>query len=86
MAREKGNLSACLRKMIHHVAPHKVELMMRVGASVDAFKYRFDLVRGEAETVLKQLERITEIAEKKGYKEILDIVNEEVEFGHDFNT
>ncbi|MBI4709299.1 MAG: hypothetical protein HY764_03810 [Candidatus Portnoybacteria bacterium] len=86
MAREKGDLINCLEALIHHIAPHKARLMVLGGYNTqEDIEYRFGLVRGEAELVLKQIERIREVAQNKGYKEILDIINEELEYGHDLN-
>jgi len=85
MAREKGNALSCLRKLIHHVYPRKALLMAAAGAlTYDIVEYRNSLVREEAEIALKQLERIREIAKDKGYQEIIDVIEEQVEFGHEF--
>lgn len=83
MAREKGDLLDCLTKLAHHVAPHKPRLMLGAGCSIDELQYRFNLIREEAEIAEKQVARMKQVAEEKGYKEILDIINEEVEYGHD---
>lgn len=83
MAKNKGNLLSCLTKLIHHVAPHKVALMFGVGCTEDDLSYRFNLIRTEAEIVKQQIIRIKEVAERKNYEEVLNIINEELEYGHD---
>lgn len=86
MAREKGKLLSCLSKLVHHVAPHKIRLMLGAGLSVEDLEYRFALVREEAEIAQNQILKMKDVATKKGYQEILDIIEEEVEYGHDFPT
>ena len=85
MAREKGGVIACLKKAAHHVSSHKVNLILGATSRniVGDLQYRFDLVEGEIQTAIAQLEKIKKAAEEKGYQDILGILREEVEFGHD---
>lgn len=83
MVREKGPLLYCLQKSAHHMGSGNVEAMM-VHGSPDTIMYRCGLVREEVETAIKQVLKIRAAAEKKGYQDILDILDEPVEFGHNF--
>ncbi|MDP3800023.1 MAG: hypothetical protein Q8Q90_01205 [bacterium] len=51
----------------------------------DAIKYRFDLMREKLQTDVDQIEKIRKLAEEKRLSEVTAILNEEVEFGHDFS-
>ena len=84
MARKKGDLTSCMRLSIHHLSEANLGLM-RLLATVDQYEYRMKLVRNELETALAQVEKIKKIAEKKDFQDVLVILNEEVEFGHDFD-
>lgn len=89
MAREKGGLISCLRKTMHHVSPSNVGLLklsIEEGDedAVECVVYRFALIRDELETAMNQLLRIKEVAEKKGLAEVMSIIEEEVEFGHEW--
>jgi hypothetical protein len=88
---DKGNLQDCLRKILHHLGDPNLEAI-KLSADRDllskeelteAFVGRCLLVRGEVEMVQKMLQRIAEVAERQDNKEVLDILNEQFEFGHD---
>jgi hypothetical protein len=83
MPKEKGPLLNCLEKTKHHVAPHKAGLLIAGGVSVEQLRGRFALIHGEVETAIQQIEKLQNIAVEKGYADILAILNEAVEFGHD---
>ncbi len=89
MARKTGDLIACLRETLHHVSHANTKAVafhiMRDGVeSQTLVTGRLDLIRDELQTAMTQLKRIKEVADKQGLSEILDILNEKVEFGHDF--
>lgn len=90
--REKGDVLSCLSKLIHHVSPNKTRLILYgvLGCDLpelrEVMEYRNSLVREEAEIAEKKLRKILTVAQEKGYQEIIDIINEEVEFGHNFDT
>ena len=89
MARNRGNLMRCVRLTLHHVSPanvRAVELQLKMDPTrvEELVTYRFELIRDELETAMRQLERIEKIARERGFMEITDVIDEEVEFGHDF--
>ena len=86
MARNKGELLHCINATLHHLCPVNIRNFFIMQKDVDAQVYRLELIRDEVETVKKQVEKIKKIAEEKRYQEILDILKEEVEFGHDSSS
>ncbi len=79
----KGDVLDCLRMTLHHIDDHKVGLMEAAGVlNASTLEYRFRIMREELEEVMARVERIKDIAEQKGIQEILDILTEEFEFGH----
>lgn len=74
--REKGNIFLLLLKAQHHV--RQPELMMM------APEYRCGLVAGELQTAIQQLEKIRRAAEAARCDEVIRILDEQVEFGHDW--
>ncbi|MFA6273066.1 MAG: hypothetical protein WC673_01045 [Candidatus Paceibacterota bacterium] len=69
---------------VHHVASHKVRLMLAAGAGQDDFEYRFQLVRDNINAALKQIQKIREVAMRENIQEILSLLDEEtIEAGHD---
>ena len=84
MAREKGTLLQCLTATEHHVLPHKVRLMFVTGeVNPEELKYRFGLVAGEIRNAMAQIKKVEKVAMEKGYADVLEILNEPIEFGHD---
>ncbi|MBI2466193.1 MAG: hypothetical protein HYV66_03155 [Candidatus Sungbacteria bacterium] len=89
MARETGDLISCLRKTRHHVSVGNAGLLVAVfrldvgGDPEEVVKGRFELIRDELDTALRQVERIKQVAAENGFAEITAIVSEEVEFGHE---
>lgn len=86
MPRSKGNLIQCVSKLAHHAAPEKVDLILGEKDADEMFRQRFALVQDEAQTVMRQLLRIWQVAYSMGYQNILNIIEEQVEFGHDVKT
>jgi len=82
MARNKGALTSCMEMSIHHLEDSTLSLM-RSFATTKQYEYRMKLVRSEVEIALKQVRKIKDIAEQNGYDDVLAILNEEIEFGHD---
>ena len=87
MAREKGDLISCMGLSIHHLSEANLGLIrfLAIADQANQYEYRMKLVRNELETALAQVEKIKKIAEKKDFQDVLVILNEEVEFGHDFD-
>jgi hypothetical protein len=86
--KEKFTLEGSLQKTLGHVAPYKVRLMMAAGAlTVEEVGYRNELVQQNLEAVLGQVKKIRETAERLGFKEIIELLNERsVPAGHDRET
>jgi len=84
MSQKKGNLTDCMAMSIHHLEDSTISLMLSV-ATTEQCRYRMALVRSEVETALNQVRKIKEIAEKEGLDDVLAIINEDVEFGHDLD-
>ena len=82
MAREKGNLLSCVGKTLHHLHESNIDMFFVYEQNVKAQVYRLNLIREEVETAEKQIKKIKNLATEKGYQDILDIFNEQVEFGH----
>lgn len=81
--KEKGSLERCLIATIHHVDTHKIELMIGAGASVEDFRYRFNLVRENVEAALECVEKITAAAEAGNNEKVLRLLKDPtLEFGH----
>lgn len=74
--REKGGILALLNKAKHHVNQPQLFRF--------APDYRCGLVSGELETAIAQVEKIRKAAEEAGCDAVIRILNEEVEFGHDW--
>ncbi|MDP3764588.1 MAG: hypothetical protein Q8Q95_03120 [bacterium] len=94
---EKGGLLNLLRIVRHHATTGLLNhggrmLYISLGLEEteneigEAIKYRFDLMKEELRTAIAQVEKIKRLAEEKGLTEVLAILNEEVEFGHDFSS
>ena len=80
----KGNVLDCLKTALHHIDDHKVGLMEAADAlNASTLEYRFRIMREELREVVARIQRIKEIAERDGLEEIITILNEEFEFGHD---
>lgn len=85
---DKGNLLRCLATAHHHVdGDSKIELIFGTIDSrqeiKDVLKYRFRIQREEIAEVISRIQRIEEIAKKQNNQEVLAVLNEEFEFGHD---
>ena len=82
----KGNILDCLRMARHHVDSHKADLMQVAGVlfgDMPVMRYRSRILREELDEAISRIERIKEIAEQQHLQEIIDILSEEFEFGHD---
>jgi hypothetical protein len=83
MARDKGNLIQWLTATERHVLPHKVKMMFSLGeVDFGQLEYRFGLIADEARTALAQVKKVQQIAKEKGYDDILAVLDEQIEFGH----
>ena len=82
MPQENGNVVDCLGKLIHHVSPTKVRLMIAAGCDITDFEHRFTIIRQEAELSLAQIKKIKELAERNDYEDVLNIINEQLTYGH----
>ena len=79
-----GNVRACLEKAHHHVSDNTLCLMLIESRNLKGdLRYRFRIQREELEEVIKRIERIKEIATQQNNEEILTVLNEQFEFGHD---
>ncbi len=79
----RGNLEACLRRAIHHTQMRALMVLMGGGDPAEIFDYRNRIVREEVQEALDRIGRIRQVAEGKEDQEILAILNEQFEFGHD---
>jgi hypothetical protein len=52
--------------------------------TVEDIEYRFKLVEENMNAAIDQLIKIEEAAKRSGCQEVLDALNEDIEFGHDF--
>ncbi|OHA18831.1 MAG: hypothetical protein A3C08_03055 [Candidatus Taylorbacteria bacterium RIFCSPHIGHO2_02_FULL_47_18] len=83
LMKENGNLELCLLTTIHHVDTHKIGLMMAGGATVEDFRYRFNLVRENVEAAFAHVKKIRVAAEAGKNEEVLRLLNDQtLEFGH----
>lgn len=81
----RGNVFACLSKAKHHLTPSTLSMMLLMDPfeAPQILEYRQRIITEEIEEAIKRLRRIEEIAQSHGYEEILSVLNEEFEFGHD---
>ena len=78
----KGNLEACIRLAMHHVAPHKARLLTLDGfINRDELVDRFGLVHGNLEEIMKKIIEIREAAERNDCVAVLKALkDDEMEF------
>ena len=87
MPKEKGNIEASLSKTLHHVESHKAVLMSTFGfVEEDLVAYRFKLVHDKFRPVVQKIKEIRTAAERGDCQAVLEALNAEVEFGHDFQV
>jgi len=85
MAKERGTLEACLSKTMHHVAPHKIGLMAAAGAlTASEMRYRFQLVTDDLGPVILKITKIRNAVENGDLEAVKNLLNEDVEFGHNW--
>lgn len=82
-----GNIEACLRKALHHLergpTVDKTWLMMQVADDpVAVIEYRHRILFEEIQEVLKRIQGIRRVATQP---EVLAILEERFEFGHDLD-
>lgn len=84
--KEKGKIEECLNKTLHHVQPHKIGMLCLDGAFglEQVASYRFKLVTDNLTPVLQMIREIRVAAEKGDCNAVLEVLNREIEFGHDF--
>ena len=80
---DSGNVFRCLSKALHHLDKHKVMLILGTPYPAGSLDYRFRIVREEIQAVLERLQRIKALAEEQNLTEILAILREDFDFGHD---
>lgn len=87
-----GNITDCLSLADHHLEDGKLSLILFTTPPEEIesiLKYRSRILREELEEVTKRIKRIKEIAKQHAHvpcvKEILGILNEQFEFGHDLS-
>lgn len=77
MSEERENLAGCLEMIDHHVAEHKISLMFDLGRKdTNTLRERFRLVSVKAKTALSQVAKIREVAEAKGYNDVIALLDE----------
>lgn len=84
MARSRGSLVDCMSATLHHLSSSNIAFVRLGIYDTDAVVYRMELIRDEVETAVRQVKRIKEVAEQNGYRDVLDILEEQVEFSHNF--
>ena len=93
-----GNVIVCNSLLLHHLEPgnlwESVLLQFSPGCPwaerlpisqrvEEVLSYREKIMREEAQEILSRLERIESVARKEGLASVLQILEEEFEFGHD---
>jgi hypothetical protein len=85
--RHFGNVLSCLHMADHHIKPGSVTVdTVRTELNPEQeIDYRNNLIIEEIAIAIAQLEVITQIARENDYKDILEVLGQQFEHGHDFS-
>ena len=90
MAKEKGKIEDCLYKTIHHFTPAHAGMITfayetrGLACMEEILKYRFSLAEANLTPVVKKIREIRDAAKAGDCQAVLRILDEEIEFGHNF--
>lgn len=79
----KGSLLDCMNKTRHHLSPAHARIISSGMVLSEDIDYRFALCRDEIAIAIRQIKKVRDVATRNGYDDILEILQEEIEFGHE---
>jgi hypothetical protein len=84
MAKQTGTIEECVGKSRHHTSTAVINLMAHAGELTAAtVGYRMELIDSNLKPAEEQLAKIRTAAEKGDPAEVLRLLDEKFEFGHD---
>lgn len=87
MAKQKGTVLDALRKTLHHASPTVFEIQLRMGQlNADAIRYRCHLMQSNLTSVISILTEIRSAAQMGDLAKVRELLETQVEYGHDFEN